>query len=289
MNNSTIASAATWTLWPMLGRITVAALIAGLFMLASCTSTPSPPVQAAGGQVLQPEQYEQTIPNTTVAFRMLPVPGDGADIDAFYLCATEVTWDMYDLFVYGETSVAGGSEKGADAVTRPSKPYLPPDRGFAHAGYAALSMSHFAATMFCDWLSQKTGRRYRLPTEEEWAHACALNAAQLTTLADAVWFGDNADDKTHPVGSKAAGAIGLHDMAGNASEWVTTAEGKPTTCGGSYKDDAEDVGCAARRPPSSAWNASDPQLPKSQWWLADCPFVGFRVACDIQGAGKAGE
>lgn len=212
---------------------------------------------------------------------MIAVPGDGKSIKPFFLGATEVTWDMYDLFVYGDTNAQTGSAKGADAVTRPSKPYMPPDRGFGHSGYAALSMSFNGAQRFCDWLSQKTGRKCRLPTEAEWAHACALDSAQQVNLGDTAWFGDNADDKTHPVGSKAAGALGLHDMAGNAAEWVMTADGKPMTCGGSYRDDADQVGCAARRPPSNDWNASDPQLPKSKWWLADCTFVGFRVVCEM--------
>jgi formylglycine-generating enzyme required for sulfatase activity len=141
-------------------------------------------------------------------------------------------------------------------------------------------MSYFAAQRFCEWLSTKTGRHYRLPTEPEWQHACATNAVGQPSVADVAWFGDNADDKTHPVGSTQPGALGLYDMAGNAAEWVTTADGKPLTAGGSYRDDAGEVGCAARKPPSAAWNASDPQLPKSQWWLADCPFVGIRVACD---------
>ena len=48
-------------------------------------------------------------------------------------------------------------------------------------------------------------------------------------------------------------ALGLHDMAGNAAEWVMAADGKPMTCGGSYRDDADQVGCAARRPPSNDW------------------------------------
>ncbi len=212
---------------------------------------------------------------------MVSVPGDGRDIKPFYLCTTEVTWDMYDLFVFGEVTAETGSAKGADAVTRPSKPYLPPDRGFGHAGYPALSMSHFAAQRFCEWLSQKTGRTYRLPTEAEWAHACALNGKPEVKLKDAAWFGDNADDKTHPVGIQAAGALGIFDMAGNAAEWATAADSKPITCGGSYRDDPDRVGCAARLAPSASWNASDPQLPKSKWWLADCPFVGFRVVCEM--------
>jgi hypothetical protein len=50
--------------------------------------------------------------------------------------------------------------------------------------------------------------------------------------------------------------------------------------GGSFLDPAGEVGCAPRKFPSPAWNASDPQFPKSRWWLADAPFAGFRVVCE---------
>jgi len=37
------------------------------------------------------------------------------------------------------------------------------------------------------------------------------------------------------------------------------------------------VGPRARAGQTSAWNETDPQFPKSRWWLADAPFVGFRI------------
>jgi hypothetical protein len=66
-------------------------------------------------------------------------------------------------------------------------------------------------------------------------------------------------------------------MQGNVAEWVTGRDGKPVTKGGSYLDGAEKLKVAAREPDNPAWNASDPQVPKSGWWLVDGPFVGFRV------------
>ena len=44
-------------------------------------------------------------------------------------------------------------------------------------------------------------------------------------------------------------------------------------------DRPEKLGCSGRVLPSEDWNASDPQIPKSVWWLADGGFVGFRVVC----------
>ena len=71
-------------------------------------TTPAP----SANPTLAPKAYDQTIPNTTVSFHMIVVPGDGKSIKPFFLAATEVTWDMYDLFVYGETNAQTGSEKG---------------------------------------------------------------------------------------------------------------------------------------------------------------------------------
>jgi hypothetical protein len=47
--------------------------------------------------------------------------------------------------------------------------------------------------------------------------------------------------------------------------------------GGSWADAPEQVGPGTRAVQTSAWNETDPQFPKSRWWLADAPFVGFRI------------
>lgn len=220
----------------------------------------------------QPAQFTQPIAGTAVDLEMVRVGG-------LWFGRTEVTWDAYDVFVFGFDRPPGEAE-GADALTRPSKPYISMDRGFGHAGYPAISMSFRGAEAFCEWLTVTTGRRYRLPTVEEWRAACALPDVGEAQIGRFAWHRGNAGGKTHPVATLAPDPAGLHDMAGNAAEWCRGENGDPVVLGGCYRDAAEGVGCGASARPSKDWNRSDPQIPKSAWWLADGGFVGFRVVCE---------
>ena len=233
--------------------------------------------------------YTETIPGSLVTFDLVPIPGT-ADLDPFRISATEVTWDAYDLWAFAlrQKSAKAGQAKGAssggavDAESRPSRPYTPPDRGWGHQGHPAMGITYHAATMYCRWLSAQTGRRYRLPTEAEWEHACRAGAAKPSTPKRArpsavAWYAQNSDAKTHPVAQKQPNAWGLHDMLGNVAEWCLGADGQPVVRGGSFRDAAADVHCGARRAQDDAWTATDPMIPKSRWWLSDAPFVGFRL------------
>jgi formylglycine-generating enzyme required for sulfatase activity len=204
------------------------------------------------------------------------VDGKATPVEPFLIGRTEVTWDMYDVFALGLDK-----DSAADAVSRPSQPYGAPDYGWGHSGFAAISIAYPAAEAFCEWLSKKTGKAYRLPTEAEWMHAAALAAggselstSQLDALA---WHRGNSVSKAHPVGKRKPDALGLSDLFGNAAEWVSTADGTMVTRGGSFRDPPERIGPAARAEYDGSWQERDPQLPKSRWWLSDGPFVGFRL------------
>jgi len=221
---------------------------------------------------------------------MMPVPAGTVQrpgaaplaVGPFWMMKSEVTWDLYDVFVFELDKSSDSTQAGrtVNAVSRPSKPYVLPGDSFGHAGYPAIGMSLHAAREFARWLSGKTGRRYRLPTIEEWQHACRLGAGRAPgssgPLAARAWFARNADDKTHPVASRAPDVLGLHDVLGNVAEW-TVAGADSGVAGGGFSSDSAAVSCDAWQSQTRAWNVSDPQLPKSRWWLTDAFFVGMRL------------
>ncbi|MDI6827965.1 MAG: SUMF1/EgtB/PvdO family nonheme iron enzyme [Armatimonadota bacterium] len=237
----------------------------------------------------RPPSYTESIPGTLVKFEMVGVPAGEIlmpdpskkdttkriKIKPFWIGKTEVTWDEYDVFVY-RLDVPEGTSENKDAVSRPSKPYGTVDRGFGHKGYPAINVSYYGAEQYCKWLSAKTGRKYRLPTEAEWEYACRAGMPPPTgeKLADFAWFWQ---EKTQPVEKKEPNAWGIHDMLGNVAEWCTDLSGKPVLCGGAFDDIAKTISPSARKYQDDSWQANDPQSPKSKWWLSDAPFAGFRV------------
>ena len=247
------------------------------------------PVQAADETQ---NVYTQTISGTLVRFDMVRVPGGEIELSdpanpgtakkvsvkPFWIGKCEVTWDEYDVFVYRldepEPPVPGEPPK--DGIARPSRPYGAADRGFGHKGFPVINVSFVGARQYCKWLSKKTGRTYRLPTEAEWELACRAGgpAPDPERLAEYAWFGH---DKTNPAGKKMPNAWGIHDMLGNVAEWCTDLAGKPVVCGGSFQDTRDSVTPCARQYQDDSWRATDCQNPKSTWWLSDGPFVGFRV------------
>lgn len=268
--------------------------------------------------------YEQTIPNTSVKYKMMPIPAgefmlgspdseQGHEVDEspqvkvkiepFWMGAYEVTYDEYQLFFEEERD----PEPRPDAITRPSPPYIDFTLGMGKVGgFPANSMQQYAALMYCKWLYYKTGIFHRLPTEAEWEYACRAgsNTAfffgnDASKMSDYAWFKNNSEDKYHHVGEKKPNAWGLYDMLGNVAEWtldqydetfyqkIQAGETNPyntklkrypsTVKGGNYQDEAIQLRSANRLKSDAVWNRRDPQIPKSKWWNADSPFVGFRI------------
>jgi formylglycine-generating enzyme required for sulfatase activity len=285
----------------------------------------------------QMKAYTNTIPGTSVTYVMMPIPAgeftmgspesengrkpdEGPQhkvkIEPFWMAKFEITWNEYELFMYpeDEKKLAKATlgdvyvDKVADAVTRPSKPYVEMSFGMGKYGFPAISMTQHAANKYCHWLSAKTGHFYRLPTEAEWEYAARAGTTTAYFFGDDpkqldqyAWSANNSDFKYQKVGKKKPNPWGLCDIYGNVVEWCLdqydpnfykqfatepadnpwNRASKPyphVVRGGSWDDD--DVALlrsAARRGSDRSWKAQDPQLPKSVWYHSDAQFVGFRL------------
>ncbi|MCR6719370.1 MAG: formylglycine-generating enzyme family protein [Chitinophagaceae bacterium] len=231
-------------------------------------------------------------------------PAKTVKLDAFWMSAYEVTYDEFNLF-FVDTEISQNIP--TDGLTRPSSPYIDMTLGMGKAGgFPANSMQQYGALMYCRWLYQKTGIFYRLPTEAEWEYAARAGSETIypfgndaKSLGDYAWHAANSGDKYQKVGQKKPNAWGLYDMLGNVAEWVldqyqedflqsiseNTANPirQPetrhprTVKGGSFRDPATALRPSDRVKSDLVWNRRDPQIPKSRWWNADAPFIGFRL------------
>lgn len=225
--------------------------------------------------------WVQNVPGTAVKLVMRPVP-DAPD-GPMWVMAHELTWNLFDIFLFRLDEKKGGSTAASDAVTRPTKPYIAVDRGFGHDGYPAISMSYDGAVQFAEWMRAKTGRNFQIPTVQQWSYICRRAAIPQGEVDLHAWHVGNAKETTHPVGKLKADALGAYDILGNVAEWCTMPgpDGKPmgVIMGGGFESPSEELNATNTVERTPAWNDSDPQFPKSSWWLADAAFVGVRLIC----------
>jgi formylglycine-generating enzyme required for sulfatase activity len=330
-------------------RCTLTRLLAGCVIVAGVGAILYPqPTRPAAAQPasaatkiepLKHKGYVETILGSKVSFDMVPVPGGtfvmgsptseagrGEDegpqhpvtVRPFWMGKCEVTWDEFDLFwkkdklPLPEKPTPG--DKEADAISRPTNTYVDETYGHGREGHPVMCMTHHCAMEYCRWLSAKTGKVYRLPTEAEWEYAARAGTTTAYSfgddpakLADYGWYVKNSDDTLHKVGTKKPNPWGLHDMYGNVMEWCLDHYEKdayrkfpldkpalwpvlvPTdkrfshvARGGSWADEAKECRSAARRGSDKEWIKDDPQRPQSIWWLTKMDVVGFRVVRAVE-------
>ena len=281
--------------------------------------------------VISFEDFTEQVPMSGISFRMIAVHGGtftmgspedeslrGSDeqqqavrVDSFFIGEVEVTWDEYMEF-YRQTASEGrttdtegarAEAAGVDAISGATPPYGKPDQNWGMGRRPAISMSWHAAQTYCRWLSEVTGKNYRLPTEAEWEYACRAGTytpyffegdpakfdkrgffggkPDTAVINTYVIYRGNSPSKTQEPSAVKPSPWGLKNMSGNVAEFCSDIyEGtdEHVIRGGSFRDGAGGVRSAARdHTRTDEWLKTDPQMPKSIWWYSDCFHVGFRV------------
>jgi formylglycine-generating enzyme required for sulfatase activity len=129
----------------------------------------------------------------------------------FYMGLREVTFEEWDACV----------DQGGCT-------HRPNDRNLGRGRRPVTDIHWNDANAYLAWLSTRTGRKYRLPTEAEWEYAARggtattypWGATMVKERANCVGCNDPTRRQAVEVGQYPANGFGLYDMAGNAAEWV---------------------------------------------------------------------
>ncbi len=178
-------------------------------------------------------------------------------VDGFWMAKYEVTNSQYKKF---------RADHGADDK-------LP-----------VTAVSWQDAMRFAEWLSDKTGKKLRLPTEAEWEYAARAGTSSAYFWGDS-WDGRHnyvsVSDSKKPIGSHQPNAWGLHDMLGNVSEW--TASSYDSGYGGAERQVASlEAGGNNRALRGGSWN-HPPRFVRAAFRDWNSPdfrgyLLGFRLA-----------
>ena len=184
-------------------------------------SPPVQPVEVFRGRLRIGGAGPAMVVLPTGRFRMGDLSGDGYNDERpvhtvtisrrIAICQYPLTFEDYDLYV----SAMGAERPGAQGWGRGRRPVINVNWHDAK-GYAA-------------WLSEQTGKTYRLPSESEWEYAARAGTETAYSWGDEIGVNRAncdgsgskwSDRQTSPVGSFAPNGFGLYDMHGNVWEWV---------------------------------------------------------------------
>ncbi|WP_029902643.1 SUMF1/EgtB/PvdO family nonheme iron enzyme [Prevotella sp. 10(H)] len=179
-------------------------------------------------------------------------PAHSVTVSQFFMSEVEVTWDLYWAFYASTMSegrtppemvFANNSNPNVDAISGPTPPFGFPDQGWGGGDRPAITMTHYAAETFCQWLSKKTGKKYRLPTEAEWEYAARGGTetpyffegnpkdfsdhgfwrkffdADTEPISSFVIYNKNSRNKTQEPATVKPNPFGLKNMLGNVMEY----------------------------------------------------------------------
>lgn len=199
------------------------------------------------------------------------------EIKRFEIGKFEVTFDEYDRF-----ALATGQS-------------LPYDQKWGRERRPVINVSWMDAQNYANWLSQQTGKHYRLPTEAEWEYA----ARSIAMNKDEKWAGTSQEehldqyavfqiDRTSLVGGKKPNTLSLYDMSGNVWEWVedcrhVTYKGAPSDGSAWLEANGGDCGQRVYRGGSYDGRPRDLRTSDRNWSYAALQIgnVGFRLVRDL--------
>lgn len=213
----------SWRLWACL----LQACIFNISHAESATPSNQQQIEQLKQQLAALERQNTAKPVTNDAaipkFDMIRLPS-GIAISKY-----EVTRQQFAAFVAdtGYTAAADclTKEKGEWGHHGPhnwQNPGLSQDNN-----HPVVCVSFNDAEAFIKWLNDKSGKHYRLPSQDEWYSACLGGSYNIEYCGvggiDIIgWYSGNAGESTHSVGLRQPNAFGLHDMTGNVWEWTST-------------------------------------------------------------------